>query len=375
MKDIQDNFYELAEAVETDNISFEAEVDYSLDKLPSEIDKYDFVFAVVLGTLGAMLDTNDKVADFLDSIHAASNDVNPTSDNKIVEVLAKLLKHCGDYMDKLPVLQEDGSIVNKFVNRSAKEVAGGVWKGEMNAPHRLFWGHDIFSIGPDNPFALGIKQYGLFKGIIQTFRHLIADTCSKQGLPLPFSSYFDYKKDGGKRGNHLLDFCQKYSEEVFGKKQGGANNEVFNHIFSIHMQDVIASGFTSAGIKAYCFARDIQDRERVEQMRIIAFGFNFGGSALIGELKTSIPYINWICLIQMFKSIISLLKASNENIKYLEEKTQGIINNTEILLKQQNRLDEEILIDMQNTMNPIDLCNKREALIGFFNQEGGIDES
>ncbi len=369
MIDYRKDYIEIAEIVETDDVSFDSEVNCNLNCISSEMDKYDLVYAIVIGCFGAILDTNEKVAEFLDSIHATSNDSNPGDDNKIVDFLAKLLKHYGDFIDKVPTLQEDGDVLNKFVNRSAEEVSKKVWEGGMNAPHRVFWGHDIFSIGLDNPLFLSIKQYGLFKGIIQAFRHLTADTCSKQGLPLPFSSFFDYKKEEGKRGSFLLDFCQKYSQEVFGSKQAGANNDVFNHLFSVHMQDVISSGFTAAALKAYFFARDIQDRERMEQIRIIAFGFNFGGSAIIGDLKTSIPYINWVCLIQMFRSIVCLLKASNENIKLLEDKTNAIIKRSEKYMKEQEKIEKDLLNDMENTINPIELHDKRADLIFFFNQE------
>lgn len=56
--------------------------------------------------------------------------------------------------------------------------------------HRLFYGHDIFAIKPDNPFRIGVRAKGFPWGIFYTFHHLFSDSFSKRGLPLPGSENF-----------------------------------------------------------------------------------------------------------------------------------------------------------------------------------------
>ena len=145
----------------------------------------------------------------------------------------------------MPVKEGD-KVVRDFVTRQAKE-AGDVYvtTTARSGPHRIFWGHDILSLGKDNPFVIMQKQMPGLKGIVQTIKHLTADTFSKQGLPIPTSSWWDYTytdKRGVKRvGNKLLDYCNKVYKMSTSKDKinvTGANNDVFNHMFSIHIQDI-----------------------------------------------------------------------------------------------------------------------------------------
>lgn len=350
MKNIEEHFKDLGEYINEQSFDYELEIASALENCPSRMDAYDLIFSLIFGSFGAMLNTNEEVKKFLDKIHEASNSDNPHDENIIIDFFAKLLKHKGDWMDQVPVLQEDGSIVSQFVNRSAKEISNNVWISDTNTPHRIFWGHDILSFGPDNPFWLEIKQYGFLKGVFQAIRHLLADLCSTQGIPIPTSSWWDYIQegsDGAKRGNRLLDFCQTYAKDVLCKKERGADNAVFNNLFSIHMQDVLSKGFVNASVGAYCKARSIADEERIEQIRLIAFTSNFLGSSLIGAIKTKIPHVNWVCLAGMTKSVFKLVKTSNKNINSLWCKTETLISETDLLeervISQQVRLENDIV--------------------------------
>lgn len=307
----------------------------------SNLDVYDYLFSILFGICGACITTNDNIAKFLDQIHKSSNSGNMTG-NKIQDFFAKMLNHSGDYIDQVPVMHDDGVITNEFVNRAAKEMGENIYVGKGSAPHRIFWGHDIFSFGKDNPFYLSIKQYGVGKGIIQAFRHLVADTCSKQGLPLPFHSLFDYSKANGNVGNLLLDFCQKYSQEIFGRKQPGGNNEVFNHLFSVHMQDVGSQGLVAALAIAYFKARGIDDQDRRTQFRIICYSINFYGACIIGTCKTGIPYINWPSLAMVIKQVYKLIRINSKDIKQLQRLTESLVNNGVILEQEVNKITNDI---------------------------------
>lgn len=368
-EEMQNRCASLEEYISNQSFDFEEEIKKGLKECPSRLDAYDFVFAITLGTIGAFVDTSEKLASFLDEIHEISNSDKPNSENKIIDLLAKLVKHKGDWIDQVPILNKDGTLANKFVNRAAQKVGTGIWDGRGNTPHRVFWGHDIFSLGQDNPFFLSIKQYGLFKGVLQAMRHLLADTCSKQGLPIPTSSWWDSApNEEGSISNGLLDFCQKYSEEVFGKKFGGGNNEVFNHLFSIHMQDALTVGLAIAGVKGYCYARDIKDEERILQIQIITLGFEFFGGAVLGGVKTSIPYINWPCFGKMTVSLVKLVKKSNENINELEQKTYMLLLEGDDLRDKEKTLRTDLLDGIKSAVDS-DGKKDRDELIDFLGGE------
>ena len=246
-----------------------------------------------------------------------------------------------------------------------------MWEGVGNGPHRIFWGHDIFSISADNPIWLSIRQYGPAKGIWRAVRHLIADTCSKQGLPLPFHSWFDYMavgKGDGKVGNRLLDFCQQYSQAVLGRKQGGGNNEVFNHLFSIHMQDVLSSGLVAASIKAYQTARGISDEDRLIQIRIIAYAVNFYGSAVIGAVQKGIPFINYPCFAALAKNVVQLIHVSNQDIQRLLCETERIALTGSALERREQAVRRELVESLYGQISgPTN--RDRDSLIDFLGKE------
>lgn len=351
--DLINKCQDLEQYIKNQSFDYETELSEALIMCPSKMDSFDLLFSIAFGCLGALLDTNEKIQSFLDEIHKTSNSYNPKSNNKIMDVLAKLLKHTGDWIDKVPIVQEDGTVITKSVNRGAQEIADGVWSGKTDLPHRIFWGHDIFSLSQDNPFLLEIRQYGFWKGIIQAIRHLIADTCSKQGLPIPTSSWWDKAGEEGKRSNGLLDFCQRYAEEALGSKQKGANNKVFNHMFSIHMEDVLSDGLVRAGVWAYSEARSIEDDMRKQQLEIVAYTTNLLGSAVIGFVQTGIPKINWVSFRRLIKAFFKLIKSSNERIQLLWAKTEALFSETEgldnLVKEKQRKIEQEIVAMLKDT--------------------------
>jgi len=84
----------------------------------------------------------------------------------VLHQLALFLRHTSSAMDKLP---------------------GTTTYGTLN--HRLKYGHDLFN--PMEIWSEMTKQYGgNGKAAMEWVRHLVADTFSKEGLPLPGHSFF-----------------------------------------------------------------------------------------------------------------------------------------------------------------------------------------
>lgn len=74
----------------------------AIKNCPSNLDAYDLVYSITIGILAAILDTDEKIADFLDEVHQLASQEKVESANKFKELLAKLLHHQGDWMDKVP---------------------------------------------------------------------------------------------------------------------------------------------------------------------------------------------------------------------------------------------------------------------------------
>ena len=285
-------------------IDFEQTISEAAENVPSNLDAYDLIFCLVAGVAGVVLNNSERVKELLQSVHDNASITNPKT------LLGKLLRHTGDNMDKAPDMKV-------WIDRAGNKT---------NLPHRIMWGHDIFSLGKDNPFRLLINQYGVGRGLFQAIRHLVADTCSAQGLPIPGSSWFDYSKgDGQPLGNRLIDLCNKLNKEVGYAKGGAFDNPTFNKLFSIHMQDVAGKGLTFGLTKAYIFARNINDEIRITQLHLLSTFALFYGLFLWNAVKTGMPSINWIAFGSMIKLTAQLYIKSNRKTKQLQIITTEIV--------------------------------------------------
>lgn len=228
---------------------------FSLD----DITTADMFFAAMAGLLGSVVSTSDRLKSLLHEIH------NDASLKKPKTVLGMLFGHVGDAID--------------HTTRGGKPFATYM--------HRLFGGHDILSIGHgDNPFVLLCKQYGIPKGIVQTLRHLLADTFSKNGGVLPGSSFLDFVREDGSVGN----FIDEWSREI-ASRTGLSSQEVYAELFAIKMQDVISLGVIDVLLKVYKKGMALS-KNRVcytdiasSQIRLIALATAAMCSAGIGAIK------------------------------------------------------------------------------------------
>ncbi len=275
--------------------------------IDSDLDKVDYCFSIMFGVLGVFIATNKELENFLKNVHDAASG-NVSGKNSVEKFLGKMLEHKGSYMDK-PL----GVDPHKYINRQG-ETANGFF-------HRLLYGHDILSPSSDNPFFLGIKQYGPFLGVVNTIRHLIADTMSKQGLPIPGHSLLDSKSNGS---NYIIDLCSELKKSTGTNKQ---INEIYSHLATIRMQDIIDLGLVTALNEIYFSVRKIDDDIRKIQFRIISFSVNFFGQAIYDMCKQNgIPYINFPVASAMIKNVVMLYVKSNQETRKLRKITNELIN-------------------------------------------------
>lgn len=311
----------------------------------AELSVVDYFFAFLLGFVGALITSGKNVESMLDKIHQIASEAPKNSDGVSEKIIKFLIGHHGDYIDSVPVEDENG-VARKFVTRQAqKEGNAYILNGSRTGPHRIFWGHDIFSLSKDNPFLIMQKQVPGIKGIVQVFKHLTADMFSKQGLPIPTSSWWDYsytnEKGVKKVGNKLLDYCNSLYESIERKdniKVTGANNDIFNHMFSIHIQDIGVQKLGTVLCDRYLSYQKISNKVIQHQFKLIFSAVLFYMNSLLGAIKYHIPYINWPAGLMMIKELACMLCGSNMETRRLQKVTDNLLRQTEILERRGNFL-------------------------------------
>lgn len=334
------------------NESFDSDA-LSTEETISDLDGWDYCFAVLFGLAGLLIVSKTKLAEYLEDIHKSASEASGDYDWFQI-MLGKLLHHKRDIMD-----QVDGSFINR-----AGENAYGIF-------HRLLWGHDILSTGKDNPFCLMNKQSGGLRGILQVVRHLVADTFSCQGLPVPGSSHLDFRNpDTGNVTNHLIEISKRLSREADSKIQA---ERVYAHMFTIRVQDVAAGAIVKLFSNAYFLARGIKDEIRIAQFRLIAYSVNFFGEAVYGcTNQGGIPYINLPLASLMITSLRKLYYMNYKEICKLREKTDELVKQDNGLLASSQRISRELPSHRGGEEYCLELINGQQNvddLLDFFGKD------
>lgn len=298
------------------------------DQIQSDLDAYDLAFAMTFGLVGTFISTDEEIAKWLEGIHDSASGKSGDYDT-LQQMLGLLLSHKGDAMD----IYKPGE---GFIARNGERA--------YVMFHRLLFGHDILAVGrgimPHNPFSLMYEQKGLM-GIAQAIRHLIADTASKQGLPLPGSSYLDCETDSGKPWNQIINWVQELSIEVSGNKQMA--QDIYSHMFTIRMQDILADGLIAALNNTYFEARGITDPIRQAQIEIVDTGVAFFGQAAVGAIRQKgIPYVNTTMIPQLTKAYGRLLIASGGRTYKLGRRTDTLLSAADAQVERHNRIQNEL---------------------------------
>ncbi len=296
-----------------DNVDVELKDFSIIEKSESTLDAWDYCFTLAIGLAGTFISTNEAFGKYLEEIHKVAS--GQGEDGDILQAfLGKSLYHKGDHID---------AIKYPFKNRN----------GTNAQPlfHRLLWGHDILSLGEDNPFVLMFKQKGL-SGILQAVQHLLADTASKQGLPMPGSSFFDFLNEDGKTSNYIIEISKSLSKEAFGNESLANAQELYSHIFTIRAQDIAAGTVVNLISDLYFKIRNIKDELRRTEIKLIAYTVNFLGEAVVGATRQNgVPYISLPLITAMASSFGKFIYIENKQIKMLFEETNRIINDTDEL--------------------------------------------
>lgn len=306
-----------------------------IEKSESTLDVADYCFTFLFGLLGAIISTNEKLEAYLADIHKAASEADGEYD-KFQLLMGKVLHHKGDSIDKM--CRRDGSSTYIMF-------------------HRLLWGHDILSGGGDNPFRLMISQENSkIRGVLQALRHLIADTMSKQGLPMPGSSVLDYVNEDGKTTNYVIDLANNLSIEAFDNK--AMSQEIYSHLFTIRAQDIAGGVLAKVLTEVYFKARKIEDKLRKSQMLFMVYAINFFAEAVIGAVKQKgVPYVNIPVATSMMVSFAKFCYYDAKETRFLTKETERL-----------TQISEEI-IDRYEYHQTLSIgCSSADELICALNQ-------
>lgn len=280
----------------------------ALQTMPSDIDNLDMAWCFMTAVVSTFITTNQDFAKWLEGIHDAASDKSGSFD-VVQKILGETLHHKGDWMDQYKGQWNTRDAANAYAKF-----------------HRLLGGHDIFATGetltPHNSFVMMAKQKESFLGgALQATRHLIADTFSSQGLPIPFSSYFDSETDDGRPWNKIIDIVQELSIETTGNKRQAES--IYSHLFTLRAQDFIGGGAALALTSVYLRARKIEDVVRKTQIRLISYSLSFFAQAIVGATRQNgVPYVNYPLGTAIAKELVSLLLESNRRTCLLEKRTE-----------------------------------------------------
>jgi hypothetical protein len=283
-------------------------LDLQSSDFPSDIKPIDIAFPIIYGTIGSFISTSEDINKFLSQIHNQASSKEPKT------FLGKIFHHFDDRIDQV---LKDGEKI--YVKRD------GISKPDINS-HRVMFGHDPFSLfHGDNPFDILIQQHGVLKGILRVFQHLVGDTFSKQGLPIPFHSYFDFYKDG-KLSNRLLEFAKNCARDANESGKEINHGQAFNQLFTIKASDIISTGLTWTLCLIHNKLRGFQDPVQKSQTKIIGFSSQLFSKIIIGYCRTGVPMISWPTLSALLKQIFTFFRANYSDIKRLEEITDQLVS-------------------------------------------------
>jgi hypothetical protein len=192
-----------------------------------------------------------------------------------------------------------------------------------------------------------IKQKGILGGIFQTLRHLIADTMSKEGLPMPGSSWLDYDKENGRVSNYLMNIIKDIpkGEEI-------KYTDIYSSLFTIKALDVAGGTLASLLAESYIKNRKIEDKLRKAQIVFMVYAINFFTEAAIGASRQKgIPYINIPVGSMMITSFTKFCYLNFEKESQLSKCTKELLAKSDKLIeKYESQLKELNTFDSKDEM-------------------------
>jgi len=165
--------------------------------------------------------------------------------------------------------------------------------GARGVYHRFAHGHDLLWALPQ-----GVRELGLFRGVIGVFQHLLRDSFGRTGIPLPGSTLFADAVTQHFEGQGL--------DAIISPKH-------LSRFAGVRIVDGVSTGATSLLLWLYGQVRGIPTGSfRSARIAILAHGLCFVGvaiAALIPGLRANLPYrshLNYISLTSLLYNAVQL---------------------------------------------------------------------
>jgi len=201
--------------------------------------------------------------------------------------------------------------------------------------HRLKHGHDVlnpFEIDWDKFFAGNedANNMALIKKLLYWLKHLFQDTFSKEGLPLPGSSYF-------------RDTIQKMCEGIAGNAGNDARN-VYKQLFTIKARDTVGTAFVAGAMSLYVLGTEQGEKRKF---------FNYRYSSLtLGSLIINICFglslapenasLNYSSIVATIPYAVTLFKVDQRLKEQIAKRNEIIANNAGVLSSNESELDKTL---------------------------------
>lgn len=192
--------------------------------------------------------------------------------------------------------------------------------------HRLDYGHDIlnpFEVDWDNYLTDG-SQASFIKKVTMWLLHLAQDSFSKQGLPLPGSSYI--RRLIGvilKGGNSWLDIQQFDLYEVAG---------------TLKARDFVGMTAVPLLIKAYVFGTEFHNKKRFLNYRYLSLALGALVSALTFGFMMPNPSLNYPAFTVAIRYAIALWRLDRRLGKLLKERQRILDSNAGLVVADSSSL-------------------------------------
>jgi hypothetical protein len=207
--------------------------------------------------------------------------------------------------------------------------------------HRLRYGHDIFNwnqTAPDGTelWAEMVRKHGgvdilpfgninRFLGLLNTIGRYLAlytfDSFSKQGLPLPFSSYLN-KIEINELGETAFE---NRLESLVGGRQ-----DIYDTFLTIKARDIFGTALTTTLLGAYRKILEkkgykISKNQKYYEMNCIAYFIVFTGCLGISAFDLKTASMNYPSLAMLLKNVFQLNTLVNNNRKIIDSEYQILL--------------------------------------------------
>lgn len=252
--------------------------------------------------------------------------------------------------DKFEALHKDWTKLSYAKGGHAAEIIDEI-QGKM---HRFKYGHDILNpkeVDWANYFPNGI-QAGFLKKLGAWLHHLMQDTFSTEGLPLPGSSYI---------------------RDVIGKLTSGISAipdmdkyQAYKTFFTVKARDITGTAFVSLAMTLYVWGTERGNDKKFFNYRYMSLTLG----ALLVSIVTGLcmpvknASFNHFAVVAMVPYFVALLKVNKRINEQLKQRDLSITDSNKALESQRQLLDgskasmtafnsklDSIYIDLHSTLN------------------------